>query len=68
MTFWQYLTAEEKGGMLTLPNGEAGEMRQSLRGGLDFLGSQGWELVSVIERRTLGATSHTLIFKRPSET
>ena len=66
---WQYLTAEVNGGMMTIPGGEAAEHRQSLRGGLDHLGSQGWELVSALPLHKWSAgASFTLILKRPSST
>ncbi|MCP9223123.1 DUF4177 domain-containing protein [Erythrobacter sp. LQ02-29] len=64
MTRWEYLTAEIENDMLVVE----GEHRQSLRGGMNYLGSQGWELVSHIDRIRLGhTTGHTLIFKRPTE-
>jgi hypothetical protein len=67
MTRWQYFAATLTRGMLSWHE-DGSNHSQSLVGGLDFLGSRGWELVGTISKDILGTTeNNTLIFKRPSE-
>jgi len=68
MTRWQYFTATVERGMIEWSNPDEAKHSQSLMGGLDYLGSQGWELVVSLPKETLGTTvSQTLIFKKPIE-
>ena len=64
MNRWSYFVAHVENGMITWDDSEEKRL-QSLQGGLNYLGSQGWELVSALPKSSLGSTvSYTLMFKR----
>ena len=67
MIRWDYLTAKFDGDMVSWDDG--GETRKlTLESGLRLFGSQGWELVTIMDRHAFGLTARqTLIFKRPTE-
>jgi len=68
MIRWSYFTATCERGMIEWSSPGEQKHSQSLLGGLDYLGSQGWELVEKLPNKMLGSTvSHTLIFKKPIE-
>ena len=68
MIRWDYQIATEENGMFNWEDGSGNDRSLALGSGLRLLGSQGFELVTTIERRQMGKhTTHTLIFKRPSE-
>jgi len=63
---WEYITAEYDDNFLNLRSFQGGDHKQSLQGGLTYLGSQGWELAADLDYTKLGTTArHVLIFKRP---
>ncbi|MFZ3484703.1 hypothetical protein [Sphingomonas sp. 3-13AW] len=63
---WDYMVATLEGGFLKWKREGGEDHSQSLQGGLDYLGSQRWELVTALTKTSLGMTAETtLIFKRP---
>lgn len=63
---WEYLTAEYDDSFVHLRTSDGSDHKQSLQGGLTYLGSQGWELATSLDYAKLGTTArHVLIFKRP---
>ena len=69
MTRWSYLVAHMEAGMMVVnwPDDQPG--KQSLQGGLTYLGSQGWELVTIMQHSSLGTTGGKadMIFKKPTD-
>jgi hypothetical protein len=65
MIRFEYFVAIAERGMISWPKGEGKPHRQALRGGLNYLGSQGWELVSTISEFIFGSSNKAqYVFKR----
>ena len=63
---WEYLVATLQGFSLIFDDEEGSQDKRSIRGGLDHLGSLGWELVTSSDESLLGSPKGImLIFKRP---